>query len=244
MTKSKDIKWLEFKADAAKFKNGPITALFTRRISIIVTYMLRNTKVTPNMVTISSLIVFLAGMPFFLYGYNNYTFLVIGVVITQFAYVLDCSDGELARYKKMTSPLGAWLDSVFDRIKEAAVFLTMTLNVYFKFQSSPDVYFKFRSSSDIAFILLIIGFIAFINVIIVGYITDTKIHLNLKKTDNLVNIGKKYLFGYVELIVFGVAIAALFDKFEFLLLFFAIAGPVFWIMQIIMLVRKYKRQSI
>jgi phosphatidylglycerophosphate synthase len=234
MIKTKDPKWLEFKAEAAKFRNGPITALFTRRISILVTYMLRNTKVTPNMVTISSLIVFLAGMPFFLFGYDNYIFLVIGVVITQIAYVLDCSDGELARYKKMTSSLGAWLDSLFDRIKEAVVFLTMTLSAYCKYISSFP---------DRAFLLLIIGFIAFINVILVGYITDTKIHLGLKKTDSLANIGKKYLFGYVELIVFGVAVAALLDKFEFLLLFFAAAGPIFWMVQAIILIKKYKKQN-
>ena len=217
--------WEQFRIDSAKYRNGILTALFTRKISIRVTYLLRNTKVTPNMVTVASFVVFTAGMPFFVFGYNNYTLLVAGVIITQISYVFDCADGELARYKKMTSPLGAWLDSVFDRLKESFVFLAMTYNVYMKTQDVRIVF---------------IGFFAFINVIIAGYITDTKTSLNLKKTDSLANIGSKYLIGLVEIIVFGVAFAALFNRFEYLLLFFCVLGPFMWIYQITKLIMKYK----
>ncbi len=221
-------KWENFKQESAKFRNGPLTALITRRLSIRVTYLLRNTFVTPNMVTTASLIIFLAGVPFFIIGYNNIIMMIIGVVITQFAYVLDCSDGELARYKSMTSPLGAWLDSVFDRIKESAVFFAMTLNVYLKTQD---------------YRIIFVGFAAFINVIIAGYITDTKVSLNLKKTDSIAAIGKKYLIGLVEIVVFGVAITALFNKFEIMLLVFCFLGPLMWMFQIYKLIRKFKASA-
>ena len=32
--------------------------------------------------------------------------------------IFDCVDGEVARYKEMFSPLGAWLDALSDRVKE------------------------------------------------------------------------------------------------------------------------------
>ncbi|MDY6969246.1 MAG: CDP-alcohol phosphatidyltransferase family protein [Spirochaetota bacterium] len=227
MKKQADIDdWQSFKESSAKFRNGPLTAIFTRKLSIRTTYLIRNTSITPNMVTTASFIIFLGGVPFFVIGYKNYIYMVVGVIITQFSYILDCSDGELARYKKQISALGAWLDSVFDRLKEGAVFLAMTANVFLK-------------TNDYRYIF--VGFFAFINVIIAGYITDTKINLNLQKTDSIVKIGKNYLIGLVEIIVFGVAFAALFNCFEYLLLFFCFAGPLMWIYQLIVLVRKSKK---
>lgn len=221
-----DKKWQQFKIESSKYRNGPLTALITRVISIRVTYLLRNTRVTPNMVTVMSLILFLTGVPFFAFSYGSYYFLVIGVIITQFAYVLDCTDGELARYKKMSSKFGAWLDSTFDRIKESVVFLAMTYHVYIKTNNTDYIF---------------IGFIAFINVIIAGYITDTKINLDLNKEENsALKIGTNYLVGLVELIIFGVSIAALFDRFEYLLIFFCFAGPFMWLFQIFKIIRQVK----
>ncbi|HEX2084635.1 MAG TPA: CDP-alcohol phosphatidyltransferase family protein, partial [Solirubrobacteraceae bacterium] len=39
----------------------------------------------------------------------------------------DCVDGQLARYTRQFSKLGAWLDSVFDRTKEYAVFAGLAI---------------------------------------------------------------------------------------------------------------------
>ena len=38
------------------------------------------------------------------------------------AFVFDCVDGQLARYTRQFSTLGAWLDATFDRAKEYTVF--------------------------------------------------------------------------------------------------------------------------
>ena len=47
--------------------------------------------------------------------------LVAGAVLATFAFTLDCVDGQLARYTRQFSKLGAWLDSIFDRTKEYVV---------------------------------------------------------------------------------------------------------------------------
>jgi CDP-alcohol phosphatidyltransferase-like enzyme len=44
--------------------------------------------------------------------------MIIGAVLLYFAFVLDCVDGQLARYTRQFSTLGAWLDATFDRAKE------------------------------------------------------------------------------------------------------------------------------
>jgi hypothetical protein len=53
--------------------------------------------------------------------------LVAGAVLLQIAFVTDCVDGQLARYTRQFSPLGGWLDSVFDRTKEYAVYAGLAI---------------------------------------------------------------------------------------------------------------------
>ena len=43
------------------------------------------------------------------------------------SFVLDCTDGQLARYSLQYSTLGAWLDATFDRAKEYAYYAGLAL---------------------------------------------------------------------------------------------------------------------
>jgi Family of unknown function (DUF5941)/CDP-alcohol phosphatidyltransferase len=52
---------------------------------------------------------------------------IAGAVLLQAAFTTDCVDGQLARYSRQFSKLGAWLDSVFDRTKEYVVFAGLAL---------------------------------------------------------------------------------------------------------------------
>ena len=53
--------------------------------------------------------------------------MVAGAVLVYFAFVFDCVDGQLARYTRQFSKLGAWLDSIFDRSKEYVVFAGLAI---------------------------------------------------------------------------------------------------------------------
>ncbi|MER5648618.1 CDP-alcohol phosphatidyltransferase family protein [Streptosporangium sp. NPDC002524] len=53
--------------------------------------------------------------------------LIAGAVLLYLSFVLDCVDGQLARYTRTFSPLGAWLDATFDRVKEYAVYLGLAI---------------------------------------------------------------------------------------------------------------------
>jgi hypothetical protein len=45
--------------------------------------------------------------------------------LLQLSLIIDCVDGELARYTRQFSALGAWLDAITDRIKEYLVFFAL-----------------------------------------------------------------------------------------------------------------------
>ena len=53
--------------------------------------------------------------------------LVAGAILLQAAFTTDCVDGQLARYTRTFSKLGAWLDSIFDRTKEYVCFAGLAI---------------------------------------------------------------------------------------------------------------------
>ena len=80
---------------------------------------------SPNFVsTISVLVGFLAAAGF---ATGERWGMVAGALLLQAAFTLDCVDGQLARYTRTFTKLGAWLDSIFDRTKEYAVFAGLAI---------------------------------------------------------------------------------------------------------------------
>ncbi|MEU9890390.1 CDP-alcohol phosphatidyltransferase family protein [Sphaerisporangium sp. NPDC051011] len=80
---------------------------------------------SPNAVT--GLSVGLAGMAAVAFSSGQRRALVAGAVLLYLSFVLDCVDGQLARYTRMFSPLGAWLDATFDRVKEYVVYVGLAV---------------------------------------------------------------------------------------------------------------------
>jgi phosphatidylglycerophosphate synthase len=56
---------------------------------------------------------------------GNFWGIFAGAVLLQLSIIIDCVDGELARYTRQFSQLGAWLDAITDRIKEYLVFFAL-----------------------------------------------------------------------------------------------------------------------
>jgi len=74
---------------------------------------------SPNVVTIASMIVALAAASAFATGER--AGVVGGAIGVQLAFGLDCADGQLARLTGRYTRLGAWLDWLSDRIKEVVL---------------------------------------------------------------------------------------------------------------------------
>ncbi|GAA2889051.1 hypothetical protein GCM10010517_53140 [Streptosporangium fragile] len=78
-------------------------------------------RLTPNAVT--GISVGLAALAAVWFSAGTRPALIAGAVLLYLSFVLDCVDGQLARYTRAFSPLGAWLDATFDRVKEYAVYV-------------------------------------------------------------------------------------------------------------------------
>lgn len=80
---------------------------------------------TPNVVTVVSLAFgILAAL---LVATGEWWAWVVAAVLLLVALVVDCVDGEIARFTRRFSPLGAFLDAVGDRVKEYAVLAAVAL---------------------------------------------------------------------------------------------------------------------
>jgi len=77
-------------------------------------------NVKPNLLTTITLILNL--VPFYFYLNKNFLLGAISLILIN---LFDAMDGELARMTNQTSKLGAFLDSNFDRISEALIFLSL-----------------------------------------------------------------------------------------------------------------------
>ena len=94
-------------------------ARLIRRLSIRVTWLLLHTRVTANQVTVIGVLIGLGGAV--LLGWNNVWSLLAAVVALQLSFVIDFSDGEVARYRGTASAGGAYLDWIGHYYIPAAV---------------------------------------------------------------------------------------------------------------------------
>jgi len=105
---------------AARADDGFYATFVLRRISRRVTPLALRWGLSPNQITVVSLGIGLAAALAFATG--SRAGLLTGAVLLQCSMVLDCVDGEVARYNRAFSSLGAWLDSSTDRVKEYACY--------------------------------------------------------------------------------------------------------------------------
>ena len=108
---------------ANRSNDGFYSVFFLRKISKLLTWVAVKLRMRPNQITMIS---FLIGMyAAYLFSRGTTTNYFLGAVLLQVSLIVDCVDGELARYTRNFSNLGAWLDAVTDRVKEYLVFFAM-----------------------------------------------------------------------------------------------------------------------
>src|SRR3954468_11323511 len=110
-----------YRASKKKQDINWFTEHIARPPAAVVVYALRNTPITPNQVTFLSAVV-AAGAGAMLALLPGWTWLVVAAAVFEFSFVLDCADGQLARLRKMASPLGHLLDFLMDELKAMLIF--------------------------------------------------------------------------------------------------------------------------
>lgn len=110
---------------AVKARDGFFTTFFISPYSRYIARWCARRGLTPNQVTTASLITALIAAGCAATGTRG-GFVAAGILLIA-SFVLDCTDGQLARYSLQYSTLGAWLDATFDRAKEYAYYAGLAL---------------------------------------------------------------------------------------------------------------------
>jgi len=155
-----DIKTIDDIKPFQKPQDSIFAKLINRKFSRFITFYLvkYHKSITPPQITWFSFIISTIGCALFLHP--NYWWRLVGIFFLQLGFTLDCCDGEVARLKNNGSKYGAWLDSVFDRIKEVLMLGAITANWYFYKQSEIWV--------------IVVGMLAIIGMQIVAYLREAK----------------------------------------------------------------------
>jgi phosphatidylglycerophosphate synthase len=100
-----------------------------RPLAAVVVVPLARTGITPNQVTFATLPVFLAGAALLALS-PGWGALIAGAAIIELSYVLDCADGQLARLKGTSSPVGAHLDFLMDELKAFTLVAAIAIRMW------------------------------------------------------------------------------------------------------------------
>lgn len=106
---------------AVKSNDGFFTTFFVSPWSRHLIRPAAALKLTPNAVT--GISVGLAALSAVWFSAGTLGGRLAGAVLLYLSFVLDCLDGQLARYTRGFSPLGAWADGMADRLKEYVVYV-------------------------------------------------------------------------------------------------------------------------
>ncbi|GAA2301888.1 hypothetical protein GCM10010431_21310 [Streptomyces kunmingensis] len=110
---------------AVKARDGFFTTYCISPYSRYIARWCARRGLTPNQVTTASLLTALIAAGCAATG-TRVGFVAAGILLLA-SFVLDCTDGQLARYSLQYSTLGAWLDATFDRAKEYAYYAGLAL---------------------------------------------------------------------------------------------------------------------
>lgn len=110
---------------ANRANDGFFSVFFLRKFSKLLTWLAVKIGATPNQVTLISFAIGLYSA--FCFAQGSFWQILLGAVLLQLSIIVDCVDGELARYTRQFSQLGAWLDAVTDRVKEYMVFMGLAI---------------------------------------------------------------------------------------------------------------------
>jgi len=105
-----------------------------RRISFYVTYIFLKLRINAYQASVISFMVGLISCSFLAFG--GYVGKIIGALLLNLYIVIDCVDGNIARFNKTTSKFGAFIDVFFGYIISNLALLSIGFGIYIYPESS------------------------------------------------------------------------------------------------------------
>jgi len=111
----------EYKSSLKKIEVEEIFDLyFYRLLAFLLVKGIYNTNITPNQLTVISMILGVIGS--FFYSIGTHNAFMAGAILILLYNVFDCSDGQLARLKKNGTAVGRILDGIADYVVSVAAY--------------------------------------------------------------------------------------------------------------------------
>ena len=107
---------------------GFVDRYFNRKVSRWLTRIFLALGASPNAITMVATVLGLLAAVWF--GVGTYEAAIVAALLFQFAAVIDCCDGEVARLTFTESAFGAWLDIAMDNVVHMAIFAGIAVGVY------------------------------------------------------------------------------------------------------------------
>jgi CDP-diacylglycerol--glycerol-3-phosphate 3-phosphatidyltransferase len=184
-----------------------IRAPITKYIEIPIAKLFNNIGVTPTQITIISLLISISGGVFVIYDS-----LFLGGLLFLFGSSLDLLDGTLSRLTNNSTQTGALLDSVFDRLGEAFMMLSL---IILSLRNLEEVLTPTNITQSSDSILIVLTVVALISSQTVSYVRARGESLNVDMKSGLITRPERVLLISLGLvtnyITLAVAIVALFS---------------------------------
>ena len=221
---------------------GPVEVLFNRRLSTLLTRLLVRTPLTPNQVSVLSFLVILPGA--YLLSTGERLALIGAGLLIQLSFTLDCCDGELARLRGLSTPFGAWLDGLLDRVAELV--LCLALGRALEHQGEPRAYLY----ALVAFASLAMTHLAtLMNAAAFGkgQLAETATRGLLGRLAGRVRLSpltlRNYLRSGVDVYLMVFALGAVFDHLMGIIYYFAMVQNLYWLAIVFMAICQKKEVS-
>lgn len=135
---------MEFEIDDKKIKKTNfyypfLEAIFYRKISRLISVPLSKTKISPNIITVTRPIIALVG--FVLISRGDYILSIVGGGVLLIYFVIDKTDGEVARLKGEESKFGKVLDSVVDITVDSLLYTVLIYNYLIRTGNFSLIYY-------------------------------------------------------------------------------------------------------
>jgi len=120
------------------------TKLVTRKISIYFTKLFLMLGMSGNQVTILYIIISMIGIFFLFFGRLDY--LLIGALILNFGFIIDTSDGEVARYRKKSSVTGLQIDELSHQLLPKLMYFGVAFGIFLQTNQISVLIFGFLAA--------------------------------------------------------------------------------------------------
>lgn len=222
-TKNKDDEWW--------------SSFVTSPLAIAINYLVVDIQwINPNLITLLSFITAIISALFIVAG--GTTNFIIAAILIHWSHILDCMDGQMARYRKTSSLLGSYFDKLTDQIQVTVWFGSVGYAAYIQTQNVLPVFLAF---TGVAFYSLR-GYVKYVTIYTEmsrdsGYLEKlSKEALRVKKKETaglgygvLANFRwfiseQKKFFSFDEgVFIFILSLALVIDRLTPMLWFFAIS---------------------